>query len=331
MRTHRRTPASLCLACGLMALAACGGDGPGVAPRATVSPELFASTRLEDCGKGGTVNPSAAAITDAEFRELMHGVWLGRRVIGPQSSMRLKDDIQPVSHYVMILDMQAGTGMAYEESGLRIRENGFARLLPAPGRRPLRMVYLQCDGQFKEEFTKVSDDPSAGLRALARVTSRAVPSLSVRGGWDMLRTLPQLTQRRDSSFSLGALYTISTREIPPSGGTPRRLELMMDGRYQSTARELEGMLADRREGGVLEGVVTPSGSYMVGAEFASSAHASPCPDQTYATASDEEYVCAAPLDTAAQAPDPGTTSLRAGTSSKAHESGRYRMIIGPLP
>jgi hypothetical protein len=292
----------------MLVLGACG-DGRGTSPQPPATPELFASTSFADCGKGGGQSPSPISVDSSRLAGLLHGVWVGNRIVPSGRSLlpRLRAGQEPPAHYVAIYDMAAGKAILFEESGPHIRENAFGRMFPPASKGSLRMVFLHCGAQFREEFVKVSADPATGLQALAQVTGTQLAGKPVSEAWAALQRAGVFARKPAPALTVGALFDVSTRTL--QGQTPGVYgqELEMATTKASSAPEFTTDGTVPIEGGFIEGVSTASGNYLVAAEY-SSTKPEPTPVHTQG----------------------GGASLSRASGAEQNRSDFYRLVIGPL-
>jgi hypothetical protein len=275
------------IAC-VAAVQACDRDpkGPDLEGRASraaaaATPAAFISTRFEDCATAGTLaNPSPRDADPGRFATTLHGVWVGGRTVrdGKSLNPHLAQGEEPNANYVVIYDMNAREGFAFEARGPQIRKNAFADLLPQPQAGGPKLVYYYCGTRpfapFRDEFVKVSDNPADGLRAMAQVTGMALDAGSVFKAWGQLRDAGYFTRDHGSTFVNSAFYTISVRAMQPQGGTARKLRWDMVSQLRgSPAKFTRGQPVPGLEGGAFESVV--AGPELGGASASVSGSSSP--------------------------------------------------------
>lgn len=234
--------------------------GPQAA--AATTPAAYISTRFEDCAQPASLaNPAPRNGDTTRFANTLHGVWVGSRTVrdGKSLNPHLVQGAEPNANYVIIYDMNAREGFAFEERGPTIRQNAFTALLPQPAARAPRLVYFYCGTQpfapFRDEFVKVSSNPSDGLRALAQVTGMQLDQNSVFGAWRALRDAGYFTRDRGSTHINSAFYTISLVPVERRGSATREVRWDMVGQYRgSPAKFTRGQPVPGMEGGFFEAV-----------------------------------------------------------------------------
>jgi hypothetical protein len=216
---------------------------------------------------------------------------------------------EPAGHYVMILDMRVGQGIAYEERGPDLRENAFERLLPAPTPNSPRIVQLYCGGSrfsaFRDEFTKVSDDPRDGRGALEQVTAIRFGDGSLRDAWEALTRDDFFVRPHGRSIVTGAFYVITTAQVEGADSGDVAVRWRMLGEYRgSPAKFTGGQPVSGVESAVFSGVATPAGTY---------------------------WVAEAAVNTALAIGTPGAVDAARAEASTTADQTYTRMVIGPVP
>jgi hypothetical protein len=316
MHTQKIVPwialASLTLAAVLLPRAY-AGEEPLARLEVPDSPEAFASTEFGVCdGEGdAAAPPSTRRVDAAELDSLLQGVWVGDRVARDGQSLmpELVQGREPPGHYVMIIDMHAGRGIAYEERGPDVRENAFQTLLPTAEPRAPRIVQLYCGGNrfhaFRDEFTRVSTDPRDGLRVLGRVTGIRPGGESVADSWAALTRADFFVRPRGQSVITGAFYAITTAPVREMGSGAVAVRWRMVGEYRGTpAKFTRGQPVSGVESGVFTGVATQAGTY---------------------------WVAGAAVNTALAVTSPGTVDVGHAEASAPADETYTRMVIGPAP
>lgn len=307
---------ALPLTFGLLRAAGARDDAERAKPR-VVSPEQFVSTDFQECDSAGPVagNPAPASVDDSAFAEVLHGVWVGHRTVrnGRALEPELGYDREPPAHYVLIFDSRKGEAFAFEERGPAIPANAFARLVPRTTRGGPSIVYLYCGGggvpEFRDEFVKVSGDPSAGLRALARVTGVSVPQRSISGAWHALREVDFYTRRRGGAHITAAYYTFTARNVPAGRGATPAFRWDMVGQYRgSPERFEEGQPVSGVEGGLFQGVTLAGGGL-------------------FAVAGDVDAHCGGPNALLGVAPE---DDPRVSTAAALSDMVYHKVVVGPL-
>jgi hypothetical protein len=315
MSTRAKLLGTAFLGSGMLAFAACDGS-PGE-PR-VVTPQLFVSTRFEDCGKGGDQSPDPVSVPDPRLSEVLHGTWVGRRTVRDTRSLipALRRGKEQRIHYAMIFDMRSRSGIAYEESNPAIRENGFAALLPVPAPSAPRMTYLNCEQGFRDEFVKVSPDPAAGLAALAQVTGTPLSSdASLSEAFSRLNEAGVFTDYYADVHRVGALFDLSRLAAAGKetmGLHEARLEMVAQYSGAQALLAHDGATS-AVEGGVVQGVSTPLGDYLVGATFSST------------------KVCEIPTACSIHEQGGGDGIQPPSPAPEQVVMGAYRMVLGPIP
>jgi hypothetical protein len=253
----------------LAAVQACDRDpkGPNVGAQgsrgaAGGTPAAFISTRFEDCATAGTLaNPAPRDANPQRFSTTLHGVWVGGRTVrdGKSLNPQLVQGEEPDAHYVVIYDMNAREGFAFELRGPQIRKNAFTELLPpAPASAP-KLIYYYCGTRpfapFRDEFVKVSNNPADGLRALGQVTGTTLDASSVFKAWGQLRDAGYFTRDHGTAHVNSAFYTISVLPLQSQGGGARKLRWDMVSQLRgSPAKFPNGQPVPGLEGGAFETV-----------------------------------------------------------------------------
>jgi hypothetical protein len=269
MRAHS---ASAVLSLGaLLLLAACEPDRK-VLPRVAASPAAFVNSGFDVCDEEVGSNPSPRSVDGATMATLLHGTWVAQRTARDGRSMlpRLVQGREPDAHHILVLDTRAGAGLQFEERGPAVGSNVFAQMLAAPAGAPT-MTYLHCGGRyykaFRDRYTRVSNDPADGLRALARHTGYPIGEGSIGAAWQTLRDAGYLTGTPNGSLITAAFYSVSTGQTQRAGTTLTDARWDMVGEYRgSPAKFAHGQPATGMEGGVFQGVSTGQGSYVVGGD-----------------------------------------------------------------
>lgn len=291
----------------LLAWRASGGEAPAGSPEAFVATDF----RVCDGERAGGPLPAARGVDEADFASLVHGVWVGSRVARDGRSLmpQLVQGREPPGHYVMIIDMHAGRGIAYEERGPEVRENGFERLLPAATPDAPRILQLYCGGNrfhaFRDEFVRVSADPAEGLRALAGVTGIGARGGSVQEVWNALTAADFFVRPRGQSVVTGAFYAITTGTVAGADPAIRAVRWRMVGEYRGTpAKFTGGQPVSGVESGLFTGVDTRAGTWLV---------------------------AGAAVNTALAVTTPGAVDAARAEASAGADQTYTRMVIGPLP
>jgi hypothetical protein len=258
----------------LLLLAACEPDRK-VLPRVAATEAAFLNTRFDACDEQMGSNPSPRSVDGAGLSTVLHGTWVVQRAVrdGRSQYPELVPGREPDAHHILVLDMKAGVGLQYEERGPGVAANAFAQMLPAPA-GAIGITYLHCGGKqfgaFRDQYVKVSDDPAAGLRALARHTGYAIGEGSIAAAWQTLRDAGVFTRTPGGSLVTAAFYpSVSTGQAQQAGTGLNSARWDMVGEYRgSPAKFAHGQPATGTEGGVFEGVSTAQGDYFVGGEIA---------------------------------------------------------------
>jgi hypothetical protein len=267
----RALPALAVLPLGtLLLLAACEPDRK-VLPRVAASDAAFVNTAFDVCGDEVGGNPSPRSVDSATMASLLHGTWVAQRTSRDGRSLlpQLVQGREPSAHHILILDTKSGVGLQFEERGPAVGTNVFAQMLPAPAGAPT-MTYLHCGGRyyraFRDRYTRVSDDPAVGLRALARHTGYAIGEGSVGAAWQTLRDAGYFTRTTpDGSLITAAFYSVSTGQVQRAGTSLKDARWDMVAEYRgSPAKFGQGQPATGIESGVFQGVSTAQGDYLVG-------------------------------------------------------------------
>jgi hypothetical protein len=275
----RALPALALLPLGtLLTLAACEPDRK-VLPSVAASDAAFLSTSFAACDEEVGSNPSPRSVDGASLATVLHGTWVAQRTVrnGRSQYPALVPGREPNAHHILVLDTRAGVGLQYEERGPAVAANAFAQMLPAPA-GAMGITYLHCGGAqfgaFRDQYVKVSDDPAAGLRALARHTGLSIGEGGVAAAWQTLRDAGVFTRTPGGSLVTAALYpSVSTAQVQRAGTTLNDARWDMVGEYRgSPAKFAHGQPATGTEGGVFQGVSTAQGDYLVGGDIAVSCY-----------------------------------------------------------
>ncbi len=247
----------------------------GAAPEARhpASPEETAKYLLDTdfsiCDEPRHVAKAADAADAGAFNETLHGVWVGQRT-------QRKGQADP-AHYLLVFDLEAREGLAFEERGPGIAANAFSRrfakALGDSEEEPLSLTYFYCGGEefgaFKDVFTKVSDEPRDGLAALARHTRVEMGAKSIFDAHANLRRRDFFTAELDGALRNTALYTIATVPVTLKGDEAQAVRWDMVGQYRgSPAKFVHGQPIAGREGGFFRGLTAPGGKYFVAHDVA---------------------------------------------------------------
>jgi hypothetical protein len=260
------------------ALAACDGRAGhlqptvsrGLAANLAPSPEAFASTEFPACAQPAGENPAPVHANAAQLSSLLHGVWVGERVVQDGSSQvpEIVPGQEPPGHYVMVFDMASGQGMVFEERGTNIQQNAFAQLLPAPQPGAPAVTNFYCGGvrysAFRDRFVKVSNNPAAGLQALQQVTGVPVAGGSIHNAFETLHQAGYFSLPRQQSYVTMADFDVSVSVVRPAGSTVDQVRWDMVARYRGSGSAGDGAEPTHgTEGGLFQAVRMTNGSTVL--------------------------------------------------------------------
>lgn len=255
----------------LLLLAGCEHDRK-VLPSVAASGAAFVNTAFDACDEEVGGNPSPRSVGAGDMAAVLHGTWVAQRTARDGRSMlpQLVKGREPDAHHILVLDTRAGVGLQFEERGPAVAANVFAQMIPAPAGAPT-MTYLHCGGKlykaFRDRYTKVSDDPAVGLRALARHTGYAIGEGSIGAAWQTLRDAGYFTGAHGGNLVTAAFYSVSTGEVQRAGTSLKNARWDMVAEYRgSPAKFAQGQPSTGIESGVFQGVSTEQGDYFVGSD-----------------------------------------------------------------